>query len=94
MTNEEVLSRLLKNRELLATVKSRKLEQFGYMLREPKYRLLQTTMQGKDEGKRRLGRKKLSWLRDFRKWTGLTVEELFRIASDRKRFKELDDSVA
>lgn len=59
------------------------------MLRGPKYMLLQTIMQGKIEGKRRLCRKNLSWLRNIRKWTGLTVENLFRIASDRESFKEL-----
>ena len=94
MTNEEVLRRLHKDRKLLATVKRRKLEYFGHMLRGPKYRLLQTIMQGKVEGKRRLGRKNLSWLRNIRKWTGLTVEEVFRIASDRERYKELVGSVA
>ena len=50
-------------------------------------------MQSKDEGKRRLGRKNLSWQRNIRKWTGLTVEELFRIAADRERFQELVESV-
>ena len=59
MTNEEVLRRLHKDRELLATVKRRKLEYFGPMLRVLKYRLLQTIMQGKVEGKKRLGRKNL-----------------------------------
>lgn len=33
-------------------------------------RLLQTIMQGKVKGKRRLGCKNLSWLRNIRNWTG------------------------
>ena len=59
MTNEEVLRRLPKDRELLPIVKRRKLEYFGHMLRGPKYRLLHTIMQSKVEEKRRLGRKNL-----------------------------------
>lgn len=71
MTNVEILRRLHKDRELLST-----LENLGHMLRGPKYRLLQTIMQGKVEGKRRLGRKNPSWLRNIWNWTGLTVKEL------------------
>ena len=55
---------------------------------------LACTTQGKVEGEIRLGCKTISWLQIIRKWTGLTVEELFRIASDRERLKELVDSVA
>lgn len=51
-------------------------------------------MQGKVEGRRRLGRKNLFWLRNIRRWTGLTVEELFRIATDRERFMELVGLIA
>ncbi|KAI8422975.1 hypothetical protein MSG28_014065 [Choristoneura fumiferana] len=40
----------------------------------------QTTMMGKIEGKRRVGRRKKSWLRNIREWTGIAcVEELFSL---------------
>ncbi len=86
MTNEEVLRRLHKDRELLATVELRKLEKLGIGSCRPS--------QGKVEGKRRLEGKNLSWLRNIRTWTGLTVEELFRIAKDREKFREFVYSVA
>ena len=90
-TNESVLRRMHKDRELLGIIKRRKLEYFGHMLRGPKYRLLQTIIQGRIEGKRGIGRKCLSWLRNLRAWTGLKVEELYRVASDRERFKDIVD---
>ncbi|KYN02133.1 hypothetical protein ALC62_07054 [Cyphomyrmex costatus] len=93
VTNESVLRRMHASRKLLATVKRRKLEYFGHMLRGPKYELLQIIMKGKIEGKRRIGRKNLSWLRNIRTWSGLNVEELFRVASDREQYKELVDGL-
>jgi hypothetical protein len=87
MTNEEVLRRLHKDRELLAIIK---LGYLGHMLLGPKCRLLQ----GKVEGKGRLGRKNLFWLRNIRNWTRLSVEELVRIVADRERFEELVGSIA
>lgn len=93
VTNKSVLRRLHAGRKLLATVKRRKLEYFGHMLRGPKYELLQTIMKRKIEGKRRIGRKNLSWLRNIRTWSGLNVEELFRVASDREQYKELVDGL-
>ena len=92
-TNQNVLHKLHKERELLQIIKKRKLEYFGNVIRGPKYKTLQVIMQGKIEGKRRIGRKNLSWLRNFRAWTGLEPEQLFRIASDREGFKELVETV-
>lgn len=37
------------------------------------------------QGKRWIGPKKLSWLRNMRQWTGLSVEELLQAAADRER---------
>lgn len=44
---------------------------------------------GKIEGKRGIGRKKVSWLRHIRHWTGLNYEELIKAAGDRERFAEV-----
>lgn len=88
-----ILERLQTERTLLSTIKRRKLEYFGHMIRGPKYRPLQIIMQGKVEGKRPIGRKNLSWLRNIRTWCGLNVEELFRIATNREDFRMLVDGL-
>lgn len=88
-TNEDVLRMVNADREVLNTVKRRKTEYFGHIVRGPRYHLLRLIIQGKVEGKRWIGRKKLSWLRNIRQWTGLQVEELFRTAADRERFHDV-----
>ncbi|XP_071581636.1 uncharacterized protein [Temnothorax nylanderi] len=84
VTNAEVWRRAGAQRELLITVKCRKIEYLGHVLRGEKYRLLQLILKGRIEGRRGIGRKWLSWLRNIRAWTGVrSAEELFRIAVDR-----------
>ena len=87
--NVDVLKRMEKERELLATNKRRKLEYLGHVLRGPKYELLQTIMYGRIEGKRWIGRKAMSWLRNLRMWTNLTPEELFHSARDRDKWRNI-----
>lgn len=93
ISNVRVLRRLNQERELLRIVKRRKLAYLGHLLRGPKYRLLQTILEGKIEGKRRIGRKCLSWTRNLRHWSQLSVDQLFHLASDRELFKELVNSI-
>lgn len=50
--NDIILQLLYKKRVLLGTVKRRKLKYFGYIICEPKYRLLQIITEYKVEGKR------------------------------------------
>lgn len=88
-TNEDVLRMMDTERQLLDTIKRRKTEYFGHIIRGSKYQLLRLIIQGKVEGKRWIGRKQLSWLRNIRQWCGLSAEELFRAAANRERFQEI-----
>ncbi|XP_049874692.1 uncharacterized protein LOC126372825 [Pectinophora gossypiella] len=94
VTNMKVLQRVGMSRKLMQTVKKRKVAYLGHILRNERYQLLQLIMMGKIEGKRRRGRRKKSWLRNIREWTGVTtVEQLFRLASDREEFSKLTANV-
>ena len=85
MTNEEVLRRVNKERELFHVVKKRKTAYLGHIMRNEKYRFLQLMIKGKIEGKRGIGRKKMSWLRNIRQWTGLRdIQTLIHTAQDRE----------
>jgi hypothetical protein len=46
-------------------------------------------MQGRVEGKKGIGRKRKSWLRNIRDWTNMTVDELFHVAKDRDTFRNV-----
>lgn len=90
VSNVKVLQRVARSRELLLTIKKRKVDYLGHILRHERYQLLQLIMMGKIAGKRRAGRRKKSWLRNIREWTNIaSVEQLFRLAQDREKFSEL-----
>jgi len=62
-----------KDRELLDTIKPRKTAYLGHVIRNERYQFLQLII----EGKRGIGRKKMSWLRNVRQWIGLrTMQDL------------------
>uniref|UniRef100_A0A8D8SH15 Craniofacial development protein 2 n=1 Tax=Cacopsylla melanoneura TaxID=428564 RepID=A0A8D8SH15_9HEMI len=63
--NEEVLRRMKKDLEIMNTIKVRKLQYLGHIMRnESRYTLLQSIMQGKIFGKRGPGRRRTSWLKN------------------------------
>ncbi|KAL1456665.1 hypothetical protein WDU94_001378 [Cyamophila willieti] len=86
VTNIEVMRRMKKNKELLNTVKCRKLQYLGNIMRNPtRYELLQQILQGKIDSKREPGRRRISWLANLRTWFGKSSTQLFRIAVDKVR---------
>lgn len=81
ISNETVLRRMNKDCEIINTVKTRKLEYFGHIMRHPEtYGMLQLIMQGKIMGRRSVGRRTTSWLKNLRQWFGKTSADLFRAA--------------
>ncbi|CAH2242692.1 jg7589 [Pararge aegeria aegeria] len=90
VTNEEVLRRVGCQRELWKTVKKKKVAYVGHVLRHDRYRLLQLIMMGKVAGKRRIGRKRKSWLRNIREWTGIaSAAQLFSLAREQEKYQKL-----
>lgn len=83
VTNEEVLRRMGKDKELLSTVKERKLKYVGHIMRGDRYEVLRLVIEGKIEGRRSVGRRQNSWLKDLRRWFGRTSIEIFRGAVSR-----------
>lgn len=84
MSNVEVLSRMNKEREVINTVKSRKLEYFEHILKHPeKYQLLKIVLEGKIEGRRGPGRRRISWIKNLRSWFNQSTKSLFRAAVDK-----------
>lgn len=80
ITNAEVIGRGSTDREFLHIIKTSYL---GQLLRNQKYYLPQLVIETKIEGKRGIGKKKLSWIRIIRHWRNLTFEQLIRAAQDR-----------
>uniref|UniRef100_A0A8D8Q737 Uncharacterized protein n=2 Tax=Cacopsylla melanoneura TaxID=428564 RepID=A0A8D8Q737_9HEMI len=81
VTNKEILRRMNKELEVLYIIKVRKLQYLGHIMRnENRYQLLQKIIQGKVYGKRGVGRRRISWLKNLRTWFNQTTTQLFRAA--------------
>ena len=78
-TNEWVLNRTGVKRELLDTVKARKLAYYGHTMRKQRSCLEKEIMQGTLSGARRRGRPRTAWMDNIKTWTGLSVEESIRM---------------
>lgn len=79
VTNKNVLQRLNKEMEIMTTIKARKLEYLGHIMRnKERYGLLQLVLQGKVMGRRGPGRRRISWLKNLRTWFATSTTGLFR----------------
>lgn len=85
VTNDEVMRRMKKEREIINTMKIRKLQYLGHVMRGERYRFLQEIMQGKIQGQRSQGRRRISWLNNLRKWFNCSSTDLFRAAISKVR---------
>lgn len=85
-TKEQVLNRMHAERILLNEIKIAQSEYFGHTIGGSKYQSLRLIRMGQVEGKRMIGRKKLSWMPNIRQWRKLFLEEMFRAVDDQERF--------
>ena len=93
-TNEWVLNKAGVKRELLDTVKARKLAYYGHNMRKQGSCLEKQIMQGIMPGARRRGRPRTAWMDNIKTWTGLRVEESIRMREDRDKWRKCVYGVA
>lgn len=72
------LIKLTEWNRLLQTVKQRKVSHLVHVLRQDRYELIQLILMGKSlgrqsQGRRKVGPRKKSWLRNIRTWTGIAL---------------------
>jgi len=75
-------------RELLHTVKARKLAYYGHTMRKQGSCLEKEIMHGTWPGARRRGRPRTDWMDNIKTWTGLYVEESIRMTEDRDKWRK------
>jgi len=92
-TNKWVLNKAGVKRELLDTVKARKLAYYGHTMRKQGSRLEKEIMQVTMPGARRRGRPHKAWM-DNKTWTGLSMEESIRMTEDRDKWRKYVHGVA
>ena len=77
-------------RELLDTVKARKLAYYGHTMRKQGSCLEKEIM----PDARRRGRPRTAWMDNLKTWTGLSVEESVRMTKDMDKWKMYVNGVA
>ena len=87
-TNEWVLNKAGVKRELLVTVKARKLAYCGHTMRKQGSFLEKEIMQGTMPGAHRRGRPRTAWMDNIETWAGLLVEESIRMTEDRDKWRK------
>jgi len=81
-------------KELLDSVKARKLAYYGHTMRKQGSCLEKEIMQGTMPGARRRGRPRTAWMDNIKTWTGLSVEESIRMTEDRDKWRKYVRGVA
>jgi len=75
-------------RELLDTVKARKLAYYGHTTRKQGSCLEKEITQGTMPSARRRGRPRTAWMDYIKTWTRLSVEESIRMTEDRDKWRK------
>ena len=88
-TNEWVMEAAGVQRNLLKTVKERKMIYFGHIMRKKGTCIEKEIIQGSISGGRGRGRPRMSWLDNIKSWTGLEMREMLRLTEDRKRWRNI-----
>ena len=87
VTNEEVSAKIQQaigpHEDLLAIVKRRKLQWYGYVSRSSG--LAKTILQGTVKGGRRQGRERKRWEDNIREWTGLEFGRYQKAVENREK---------
>ena len=73
---------------LLPTIKKRKCQYFGHLIRARSIQKL--LLEGKIDGKRGWGRPRVTWMKNIKEWLGHTCNECVRRADDRNPQLEID----
>ena len=87
VTNEKIFQLVKEGRTLLTSIKIRKLQYFGHLVRADGFQKF--LLEGKIEGVKRRGAQKLTWMANIVKWTGLSFIECLRLAQNRKEWRFL-----
>ena len=93
-TNEWVLNKAGVQKELLDTVKARKLAYDGHTMRKQGSCSEKEIMQGTVPGARRRGRPRTAWMDNIKTWTGLSVEESVRMTENGDKWRKYVRGVA
>ena len=84
MSNNKVLEMVGEDRYFMKKIVERKFQFAGHILRGSSGRLITRVLEERTEGKRGVGRQRIMWLDDIKRWSGeRRYEQLKRKAKER-----------
>ena len=89
MTNETVWSIIKAVSSILQIVKSRKLQFFGHVIRNPEPSIEKTIITGLVPGTRSVGHPHTAWIDNIQDWTKLSGSNLLQAAVDRSKWRRI-----
>jgi len=92
-TNEWVLETAGVERNLLESIKRRKMSYFGHIMRKQGDCLEKEIMQGTVPGARARGKPRKRWMDNMSEWSGLSTERLLRETEDRRGWRGIVHNV-
>jgi len=93
-TSEWVLNKAAVKRELLDTVKARKLAYYDHAIRKKTELPGERDNARNNAGAHRRGRPRTAWMNNIKTWTRLPVEESVRMTEDRDKWRKYVHGVA
>ena len=87
-TNDWILEKAEVSRNLLESVKARKLSYFGHAMRNNADSLEKQIMQGTTSGCHKRGRPKTAWIDNILQWTGYSLDKILLDTEDRGRRRQ------
>ena len=94
ISGEWVLHKAGVKKELLDTVKAKKLAYCDHTTKKQGSCLEKEIVQGTMPGARRRGRPRTAWMDNIKTWTGLSVDESIRMTEDRDKWRKYVHGVA
>ena len=84
MTNEEVLHRVQRKLHFMENMIKRKMNYAGHVMRGSSGETHVNILEGKIEGKRKVGAPRRTWTKDILEWTGRRTYELARTEAEKR----------
>ena len=87
--NTDIRKQIARKENIIDNIKRRKLRLFGHICRMNDNRLIKHTVFARINGKPRRGRPCREWMDDIIEWCGYSGRDLFHLAQDRRKWKEI-----
>lgn len=89
LTNSKVLRRIGQVKKVELTLKEREIQYLGNIMRGEIYGISRLIMQGGVKGRRSVVKRRISWLKNFRKWFGFSSKYLFTVIVSKIRIANM-----